>query len=78
MTYIEELREWANERVADYAKRMENSKPQYDKVGEFKSSSSKAIYRVWRINNSDTLRCECPGFIFRKSCKHTKEILASC
>lgn len=39
-------------------------------VGRFKSSSSNAIYAVFKKGTDYS--CDCPGFIFNKKCKHIK------
>lgn len=73
--YIQDLHAWANSRVAEYNRN--RSVPIYEKVREFPSSSSSAVYRVWRIMGTK-LRCECPGYVFRKTCKHIREVEKEC
>ncbi len=66
MTYLE-LREWANLCV----KRHKENKPApspYKKLGTFKSSSSTSVYDVYSFGGR--LSCSCPGFTFRRKCKH--------
>ena len=41
-------------------------------LGTFKSSSSDTIYRVIKSN---TITCTCPGYTFRRNCKHIKEFV---
>tara|TARA_A100001015_G_scaffold308272_1_gene405614 strand:+ start:2592 stop:3866 length:1275 start_codon:yes stop_codon:yes gene_type:complete len=40
---------------------------------KFKSSSSNETYTVTLVADN-VLHCDCPGFLFRKSCKHVQEI----
>ena len=49
-------------------------KPKYD-VKEWKvTSSSGSTYTVRRING-DHYTCNCPGFKFRKKCKHVAKVI---
>jgi len=73
------LREWANKRVKEHAEelRKQRTKNKRQVFGRFQSKSSPTVvYTVEKLGNS--MICNCPGFIFRKSCKHTKEVLESC
>ena len=50
-----------------------HKKPKYD-VREWKvASSSGSKYTVRRING-DRFTCTCPGFKFRRKCKHTEQV----
>ena len=74
MSYIEELQTWANERVAEYERNRQqalNNSPTV--LGKFKSKTSKAMYTV--TTHLGNIRCNCPGFTFRRNCKHTKEMV---
>ena len=43
-------------------------------IATFVSSSSPDItYKVEKTSKGD-LYCDCPGFVFKKKCKHTKQI----
>jgi len=43
-------------------------------IATFPSSSSPDItYKVEKTSKGD-LYCDCPGFVFKKKCKHTKQI----
>ena len=74
MGYAEELRIWANERVAEYERnrtQRDNLAPK--KLGEFKSKTSKSVYKVY--DYSGRITCNCPGFTFRRNCRHIKEVV---
>ena len=69
--YIMDLREWANKRVRDYDE-------------EYKKSYELPPIKTYRIpgsgNNVYTIRisekmitCSCPGFTYRRRCKHTEK-----
>lgn len=49
-------------------------KPQYDIKSWKVKSSSGSTYTVQRING-DRYTCNCPGFKFRKRCKHTAKVM---
>lgn len=68
---IQELRDWANERVAEHRKQMLKPVKVSEPVvlGRFQSKSSKAEYVV--VKHGQRLTCNCPGFVFRRRCKHT-------
>jgi hypothetical protein len=85
MGYAEELRIWANKRVAEY-KRQQLSTAQAQrqwvhdqqnlapkKLGEFKSKTSKSVYKVYDYGGRIT--CNCPGFVFRHNCRHITEVV---
>jgi hypothetical protein len=43
-------------------------------IATFPSSSSPdIIYKVEQTSKGD-LYCDCPGFVFKKKCKHTKQL----
>jgi len=69
---ILKLRTWAKEQAALVAaSQIKIEKPVV--VGKFKSSSVKKLsYTVFKINNN--LQCNCPGFTYRKRCKHIEAI----
>ena len=69
--YIKSLRKWSKDQIALVAaERVKPVKPIYKLLGTFKSGSSKAIYKVYKRPYGIT--CNCPGFVFRKQCKHIK------
>jgi len=69
MTYLEELRAWANERVKDYDRnRKKNTSRPYKLLGTFKSATSRSVYNVHSYGG--LLSCSCPGYTFRRRCKH--------
>ena len=66
--YIVNLREWANKRVRDY----ERNRPKLPTIKTYKvPGSSGRMYTITTSENS--INCSCPGFTFRRSCKHTKK-----
>jgi hypothetical protein len=90
MGYDEELRIWANKRVAEYKRQqlsMADAQRQwvYDQdnrggiekstvLGTFKSKTSKGRWTVTK--HLGNIRCNCPGFVFRRNCRHIKEAIA--
>ena len=84
MSYAEELRTWANERVADYERNRATitQEGRHVVLGEFKSNTSDSMYKITmhaygtpKIHKGN-IRCNCPGFTFRRNCRHIKEYLA--
>ena len=73
-SYIDGLRAYANACVQnDQIERSKKSTPIKSRLlGTFKSSSSDTIYRVI-IGN--VISCTCPGYSFRRNCKHIKEFV---
>ena len=73
-SYIDGLRAYANSCVQ--RDQIERSKKPTSKrrrlLGTFKSSSSDTMYRVFKSN---TITCTCPGYSFRRNCKHVKEFI---
>ena len=68
-TYIQDLRDWANDCVArEIANRAKPIVSTVKLLKTFKSSSSDAIYKVHQHPYGVT--CTCPGFTFRRKCKH--------
>jgi len=49
---------------------------QSDKVYKVTSSKGDKVYEV-KANSSGSLECECPGYGFRRSCRHIKEVTES-
>ena len=47
-----------------------------NKVYKVRSSKGDKVYEV-KVNSSGSLECECPGYGFRRSCRHIKEIQSS-
>ena len=47
-----------------------------DKVYKVTSSKGDKVYQV-KANSSGSLECECPGYGFRRQCRHIKEITES-
>lgn len=67
--YIVDLREWANKKVRDY----ERNRPKLPTITTYKVPGSTGImYTITTSENS--VNCSCPGFTFRRSCKHTKNL----
>ena len=47
-----------------------------NKVYKVKSSKGNSFYEV-QMNNSVSLECSCPGYGFRRKCRHVTEILTT-
>ena len=47
-----------------------------NKVYKVKSSKGNSSYEV-QMNNSGSLECSCPGYGFRRKCRHVTEILTT-
>tara|TARA_Y100001963_G_scaffold141765_1_gene210404 strand:+ start:10900 stop:11220 length:321 start_codon:yes stop_codon:yes gene_type:complete len=45
-----------------------------DIVQEFLSSNGTTVYTAIRWRQSQQCSCNCPGWAFRKSCKHSKKV----
>jgi len=58
----------------DVHKYVNHVQPQNDVESWQVTSSSGSTYTIRRING-ETLTCSCPGFGWRKKCKHTKAVL---
>ena len=71
---IQELRDWANARVKEHRRQMMKPVKVSEPVvlGRYKSKTSKAEYVV--VKHGQRLTCNCPGFTFRRRCKHTEGI----
>ena len=71
--YIRSLRAYAQSCVDGY----ELNRPLpviRELLGTFNSSSSKGVvYKVYSFGKK--INCSCPGYTFRKSCKHIKEFI---
>jgi hypothetical protein len=59
--------------LADVHKYAVYEKPRYDIKSWKVKSSSGSTYTVQQING-DRYTCNCPGFKFRKRCKHTDKV----
>ena len=72
--YVQFLQDWANARVrADMFERNKKSTPIKSRLlGTFKSSKGNTLYKVTTKGN--LIYCTCPGYYYRKACKHTKAI----
>ena len=52
--------------------------PNIDRAKEYKVMSSKGDKEyVVKANASGSLECECPGYGFRRSCRHIKQVTES-
>jgi len=47
-----------------------------NKVYKVKSSKGNSFYEV-QMNNSGSMECSCPGYGFRRKCRHVTEILST-
>ena len=67
--YIVNLREWANKRVREYdLKRAELPPIKTYKI----PGSGNNVYTI-TISEGTNITCSCPGFTYRRSCKHTEK-----
>ena len=65
--YIVNLREWANKRVREYDLQRAELPP----IKTYKiPGSGNNVYTI-TISENSKITCSCPGFTFRRSCKHT-------
>jgi hypothetical protein len=62
-----ELQRWANSCVERHKQNQPALSP-YKMLGTFKSATSRSVYSVHSFGGR--LSCSCPGFTFRKRCKH--------
>ena len=71
---VQLLQDWANARVkADMIERSKKSTPIESRLlGTFKSSRDNTLYKV--TSKGNLIYCTCPGYYYRKACKHTKAI----
>ena len=68
--YISNLREWANKRVRDYDLQRAELPP----IKTYKiPGSGNNVYTITISENQKVINCSCPGFTFRRSCKHTEK-----
>ena len=67
--YIVNLREWANMRVRYY----EKNRPKLPTITTYKIPGSAGNVYTITISENQKVNCSCPGFTFRRSCKHTKK-----
>ena len=64
--YIANLREWANSKVQEYE---ESNKPIMPTVITYKvPGSNNNVYTL--TVSKDSKSCSCPGFTYRRNCKH--------
>ena len=56
------------------AKKPELPNIKSNKVYKVKSSRGNSFYEV-QMNNSGSLECSCPGYGFRRKCRHITEII---
>ena len=70
--YIVNLREWANKRVREDIKA--RRKPLVlPPIKTYKVPGSAGNVYTITISENSKINCTCPGFTFRRSCKHTKK-----
>ena len=68
--YIVNLREWANKKVRDY----EKNRPKLPPITTYKVPGSTGITYTITISEK-SVNCPCPGFTYRRRCKHTDKNL---
>ena len=65
MMSVEQLREWANSKVQEY----ESNRPTMPTVITYKvPGSNNNVYTL--TVSKDSKSCSCPGFVYRRKCKH--------
>jgi hypothetical protein len=52
----------------------DDSPDEPDVVQEYISSNGTTVYTAVRWKKSQQCSCNCPGWAFRKSCKHSKKV----
>jgi len=69
---VQLLQDWANARVkADMIERSKKVTLIKSKLlGTFKSQRDNTLYKV--TSKGNLIICTCPGYYYRKACKHTK------
>ena len=67
-SYIVDLREWANKKVREYAERSYKLPP----ITTYKVPGSTGITYTITISEK-SINCSCPGFTYRRRCKHTEK-----
>jgi len=71
-----ELQQWANDRVAAHkahmTKQFQSRKPVV--IARPQSKSNPNVQYMVKKYPSGELVCNCPGFVWRRSCCHTKEL----
>ena len=70
---VQLLQDWANARVkVDMIERSKKSTLVYKSklLGTFKSQRDNTLYKV--TSKGNLIICTCPGYYYRKVCKHTK------
>ncbi len=71
-SYIVDLREWANKKVRDYDEERTYELPP---ITTYKVPGSNGV-NVYTITTSEnSVNCSCPGFTYRRKCKHTEKDL---
>ena len=68
-SYIVDLREWANKKVREYAEKSYK----LPTITTYKVPGSTGITYTITVSEK-SINCSCPGFTFRRSCKHTKDL----
>jgi hypothetical protein len=66
MKNVEQLREWANSKVRDY----ERDRPTMPTVITYKVPGSTGNVYTLTVTNNNIKSCSCPGFTYRRNCKH--------
>ena len=68
--YIKGLREWANQRVSeDFEARKKNPLP-IPPIKTYKIQGSGNNIYTLTVQGTQKKSCSCPGYQFRKQCKH--------
>ena len=71
--YIVDLREWANKMVRDYDDEEYKKSYELPPIKTYRiPGSGNNVYTITISENNDIL-CSCPGFTYRRSCKHIEK-----
>jgi len=70
-SYIVDLREWANKKVREYAERSYKLPP----ITTYKVPGSTGITYTITVTSENSVNCSCPGFTYRRKCRHIEKDL---
>ena len=70
--YIVDLREWANKRVRDYDEEEYKKSYELPPIKTYRIPGSNGMTYTIRISEK-MITCSCPGFTYRRRCKHTEK-----
>ena len=70
--YISNLREWANRRVRYYDEEYKKKSYELPPIKTYRIPGSNGMTYTIRISEK-MITCSCPGFTYRRRCKHTEK-----